>query len=248
MTRRILTMSIVIAISTLLACCASSAKQDAQKKHLEWYFWDNQAMSLDSVTDYKMISVVKITTSNSLQKTNTSIDTINVLGKGKMLYSSTKDNNFYTDNKYFFFFYPEKKSMYGESSKDKTMQFHCNVLQLLKYAKENMINYSVDSSSSLNTIILINLPDDNILNTNKIEIKASSAGDRFKIKNINYVAKSKTFNQVQTSKANIDIINYCFKCNDTVSLDPANFYTETNGKITLKGKFSDYELEKFWQW
>ena len=105
-------MSIVIAISTLLACCASSAKQDAQKEHLEMYFWDNQVMSLDSVTDYKMISVVKISTSNSLQKPNTSIDTINVLGKGKMLYSSTKDNNFYTDNKYFFFFYPEKKSMF----------------------------------------------------------------------------------------------------------------------------------------
>lgn len=247
--RQFLAITIVLSISISLSCTDSTAKQDAERESLDKYFWNNLNMSLDKIKNYKIIFAAKITTPNFSQEIDTTTDSVSVIGKDQFLYCSSKYNNFYTDNKYFIFFYPEKKSMYGESSRDKTMQFHCNILQLLKYAQENMISYLVDSTR-LSTNIIINLPKDNILKTDKIEIKVSSSDEIFKIKNIHYIAKSKIFGQVQSSESNIDIVDYCFnnnKCNDSINLDPINFYKETGEKIILKGRFSDYKLAKFWQ-
>jgi hypothetical protein len=234
----------------LISCNSHSRLNNREKQSLEKYFWGNNEMSLDSIKDYKLNIVLKNISANSLNESSKTNDTAMVLGENNLFFSATKQNNFYTDGKYFFFFYPEKTSMYGESKKDRTLRYYSNVIQVLRYCMHNLISYSVDSAKAFNTII-INLPENNDLNCNTINIKVSNTNETFRIKNIDYVVNIERNNQMQTSQSSIDILNYCFntgKCHDTLNLSQNNFYTESNGEVLLKGPYATYKLEKFFQW
>ncbi len=250
MIRNFLKVIILFEMFGLISCNRYSRVSDSEKESLEKHLWSDSKMSLDNIKNYKLNLVIKTTSTSSLHETNKTDDTAFVLGQNSLFFSSTKDNNFYSDGKYFFFYYPNNKSMYGESSKDKTMVYYNNVIQVLKYCKNNMISFSVDSSMSFNTII-INLPENNDLNCNKINIMVSNVKEEFKIKNINFFTHSKRANQIRTFEGSIDIRGYCFnsnKCIGAANLSPHNFYKESFGSILLEGKYSAYKLEKFWQW